>query len=35
MTDENKKPNKTGLPRKGFMAVAGSATGALIMLQAS
>jgi len=35
MTDENKKPDKTGLPRKGFLAVAGSATGALIMLQAS
>ena len=35
MTDENKNTNKTGLPRKGFLAVAGSATGALIMLQAS
>jgi len=34
MTDENKNTNKTGLPRKGFLAVAGSATGALIMLQA-
>jgi len=35
MTDENKNTNKTGLPRKGFLAVAGSATGALIMLQTS
>ena len=35
MTDENKNTNKAGLPRKGFLAVAGSTTGALIMLQAS